>query len=130
LRFGRKHEPIAIVTYAILIYRAMPATQPVPEQEDKAALVAHRALQAEASRSGELHAVARLDEPSSARTIRWTESGHELSDGPYIETKEWLVGFYLVDCASEREAIARGKTIARDASHVIEVRPVTWRWKP
>ena len=47
---------------------------------------------------GDLHAVARLDEPGTARTVRARASGHEISDGPFIESKEWLVGFYLVDC--------------------------------
>src|SRR5688500_13830365 len=105
----------------------MPPSQSLPEQQDRAGLAAHRALRSEAS--GDLHAVARLDDPERARTIRFTESGHEIADGPYIETKEWLVGFYLLDCANEAEAIERGRSICLDTAHVIEVRPVTWRWK-
>jgi hypothetical protein len=117
------------VTYALLIYRSMPPSDSLPDAEEHAALVAHRALQAEANGHGELHAVARLDEPSRARTVRWKEGGHDVTDGPYIETKEWLVGFYLVDCNTEQEALDRGRSICTDRSHVIEVRPVTWRWK-
>jgi hypothetical protein len=116
------------VTYVLLIYRSMPPAEALPEPDEKAALVAHRALQKEASGRGELHAVARLADPDHARTVRWTEGGHEVTDGPYIETKEWLVGFYLVDCATEEEALARGRSICEDPSHAIEVRPVTWRW--
>jgi len=48
-------------------------------------------------------------------------------DGPYLETKEWLVGFYLVDCAGEGEALARAKLLSDDG-HAIEVRPVDWSW--
>jgi hypothetical protein len=51
-------------------------------------------------------------------------------DGPFVETKEWLVGFYLIDCADEAEAVRRAKLICADDEHVIEVRPVTWRWGP
>ena len=118
------------MTYALLIYRSMPSSEPLPAHEDRAALAAHRALQQESSGRGELHAVARLDDPTTSRTVKWTERGHDVTDGPYIEAKEWLVGFYLVDCATEEEALARGRAICKDASHVIEVRPVTWRWKP
>lgn len=50
-------------------------------------------------------------------------------DGPYIDTKEWLVGFYLVDCTDEAEALERARGICPVADHAIEVRPVTWRWK-
>jgi hypothetical protein len=116
------------VTYVLLIYRSMPPAEPLRELDEKTALVAHRALQEEAGRRGELHAVARLGDPDRARTVRWSESGHEVTDGPYIETKEWLVGFYLVDCATPEEALARGRSLCRDPSHAIEVRPVTWRW--
>ena len=117
------------MTYVLLIYRSLPPSESLPELEEQAALAAHRALQEEASGHGELHAVARLDEPERARTVRWRGRGHEVTDGPYIETKEWLVGFYLVDCATVEEALARGRSICKDESHVIEVRPVTWRWK-
>jgi hypothetical protein len=115
------------VTYVLLIYRALPASQEIPELDDRTALDAHRALQAEARR--DLHSVARLDSPGRARTIQRKASGHEVTDGPYIDTKEWLVGFYLIECATEEEALARGRAICTDANHAIEVRPVTWRWK-
>jgi hypothetical protein len=114
------------MTYALLIYRA---AAPLPAEE-RAALAAHRALQSEAGARGELHAVARLVEPERARTVRRAGAAHDVSDGPYIEAKEWLVGFYLVDCASEAEALARAKAICRDDAHAIEVRPVSWRWTP
>ena len=121
-----------MTTYALLIYRAAPPHDPegVAELDEAGALRAHRVLQAEASARRELHAVARLDAPTAARTVRARASGHEIGDGPFIESKEWLVGFYLVDCSDEAQALARAKTICADRHHVIEVRPVDWRWRP
>ena len=55
--------------------------------------------------------------------------GGIVSDGPFIESKEWLIGFYLVDCESEANALARAKQICNDPFHAIEVRPVDWRWR-
>jgi hypothetical protein len=78
---------------------------------------------------GELHAVARLDDATAAKTVSVQKGAHAVTDGPYIETKEWLVGFYLVDCASEAEALERAKLICPVEDHAIEVRPVGWRWK-
>jgi hypothetical protein len=118
------------LTYALLIYRTAPPSEPIPELEERAALAGHRALQAEASARGELHAVARLDQTSTARTVRPRAGSHEVTDGPFIETKEWLVGFYVVDCDSEEQALVRARRICPDDSHVVEVRPVTWRWEP
>jgi hypothetical protein len=106
------------VIYALLIYRTSPAS--IPE-------AAHRALQVEAA--GDLSAVARLDDSRRARTVKNKAGAHEISDGPFIETKEWLVGFYVLECATEEQAIERARAICTDESHVIEVRPVTWRWK-
>ena len=118
------------MNYALLIYRTAPASIRVPELEERQALVAHRALQSEASSRDELVAVAHLHEADTARTVRRRAGGHDVSDGPFIETKEWLVGFYLLECESEEEALARARQICGDDFHAIEVRPVSWRWHP
>jgi hypothetical protein len=118
------------MTYVLLIYRATEPGKKPAGLDEQATLRAHRKLQKEAAAQGDLHTVARLDESRHARTVKRSAGAHEVIDGPFVETKEWLVGFYLVDCASEEEAIARAKVICADDEHAIEVRPVTWRWKP
>jgi hypothetical protein len=118
------------MTYVLLIYRATEAGKKPVGLDEQATLRAHRKLQTEASARGELHAVARLDESRDARTVRRSAAAHEVVDGPFVETKEWLVGFYLVDCVDEAEALRRAKVICADDEHAIEVRPVTWRWTP
>jgi hypothetical protein len=118
------------MTYALLIYRMSPPTVAMPHLDEERALAGHRALQKEASAKKDLHAVARLDAPSTARTVRARATGHEITDGPFIESKEWLVGFYLVDCDDEAQALARARQICADQHHSVEVRPVDWRWRP
>lgn len=110
------------MTYVLLIYRTGAALRSEP------VLAQHRAVQAEASGRHQLHAVAQLGDRADALTVKHTADAHEVADGPYIETKEWLVGFYLLDCDTEADAVARAKQLA-DLDHVIEVRPVAWRWK-
>ncbi len=111
-------------TYTLLIYRTAPS-ESTPERSE-VALHGHRALQAEAKEKGDLRAVARLAEVERAKTVRRTGAAHQVTDGPYPEAKEWLVGFYLLDCTSEGEAIARAQQICPLPDHAIEVRPVTW----
>lgn len=113
-------------TYALLIYRA--AQEPTAENERRA-LAGHRLLQSVASARGELYAVARLDDRATARSVTLRGGAHAITDGPYIETKEWLVGFYLIDCANEEEALERARMICPIEDHAIEVRPVQWRWQ-
>lgn len=116
------------MTYALLIYRTVP---PSTAAADRAVLASHRAVQADADARGELHAVAQLGDAAHAVVVRPTGAGrHDLTDGPFVETKEWLVGFYLLDCASHDEAVARARALCPEPGHAIEVRPVAWRWKP
>jgi hypothetical protein len=117
------------VTYVLLIYRTAAPTEGISDEAVKNALAGHRAVQADASKQGELHAVAQLGDTRRAITVKRGQAAHEVTDGPYIETKEWLVGFYLVDCATEAVAIERAKQITPDRDHAVEVRPVAWRWK-
>jgi len=119
-----------VTTYALLIYRTAPPTEPIPELDEEQALAGHRALQDEAAVQKDLLAVARLEEPRTGRTVRMRATGHDVTDGPFIESKEWLVGFYLIDCEDERQAVERARRICTDRHHAIEVRPVDWRWQP
>ena len=45
-------------------------------------------------------------------------------DGPFAETKEQLLGFYVVDCASLEEAIAFARDLGRGETGALEIRPL------
>jgi hypothetical protein len=57
-----------------------------------------------------------LGEPSSATTVRVRGGETLLSDGPFAETKEVIVGFDILECADLDEAIK-----------VAEAHPMAWR---
>ena len=64
-----------------------------------------------------------LQGSDTATSIRPTEGGFTVTDGPFSETKEALGGYYLVDAADLDEAIS----IARDLPMPhggVEIRPV------
>lgn len=116
--------------YALLIYEARPESDLPSDEERRAILARHRALQAEAGARAELIHVARLDGRDRARTVRVASDGAaSVTDGPYLEAKEWLVGFYLVECADEATALARARAICPEGGSV-EARPVTWHRGP
>jgi hypothetical protein len=47
-------------------------------------------------------------------------------DGPFAETKEQLLGFYVIDCATEDAAIEAVRDLRRvNPSAVYEIRPIT-----
>jgi hypothetical protein len=57
--------------------------------------------------SGEFVMAEGLDLPSTAKVVRATTTGsHEITDGPFPETKEFLAGFWIVDVESPERAFA------------------------
>jgi hypothetical protein len=68
---------------------------------------------------------ARLGATADARTLRGPGQGMVL-DGPFAETKEQLLGLYVVNCADEAEAIGVARDLRRvNPTAVYEIRPVS-----
>jgi hypothetical protein len=67
-----------------------------------------------------------LAEPSAATTVRVRGGEVLLTDGPFAETKEVLLGFFIVDCATFDEAIdaARDLACAHSSQGSYEIRPL------
>jgi hypothetical protein len=62
-------------------------------------------LNKELTASGELVAAEGLAGPGEARVVRATKGGPPaVTDGPFAEAKEFLAGFWIVDCASTERA--------------------------
>jgi len=56
-------------------------------------------------RNGELVAAEGLDSPAEARIVKAGPGGApDVTDGPFAETKEFLAGFWIVDCESRERA--------------------------
>lgn len=95
---------------------------PAPEKAafDRESMDYDRSLEA---RGNYIHAEA-LQSPSSARTVRVRGGKMTATDGPFVETKEYLGGFILIDAKDMDEAvtIAAGIPLARLGA--IEVRPI------
>jgi len=61
---------------------------------------------------------------SSAKSLRSQPDGKVIiSDGPYLETKEHIGGFWVVEAANPDEALAWGRKAAVACRAPIEVRP-------
>jgi hypothetical protein len=64
--------------------------------------------------------------PSQARTAQFAEDGTAttVTDGPYLETKEALGGFYVLECPTLDEAIELTKELPRSPGLVAELLPI------
>jgi len=74
--------------------------------------------------AGILVDLAGLQSSSKGFRVRFSGGKTSIIDGPFAETKEQLLGFYLVDCASLEEAIEVAREMGRGESGAFEVRPV------
>jgi hypothetical protein len=67
---------------------------------------------------------ARLGPTGRAVTLRGKDAGMVI-DGPFAETKEQLLGFYIVDCPAIEDAIAAARELRRaNPTAVYEIRPI------
>lgn len=60
---------------------------------------------------------------STATVVRSTSGGVSMTDGPYAETKEYMGGFWVLECADLDEALAIAKRATVACQGPVEVRP-------
>ena len=79
-------------------------------------------IDVELTESGELVFQQGLADPSQARTVRVQQGVPVASDGPFVESRASLVGFWVVDVEDEARAVEIAAQISRAADAPIEVR--------
>ncbi|MET1018330.1 MAG: YciI family protein [Leifsonia flava] len=75
-------------------------------------------------RAGVLLAAEGLDDPSTGVVVDFTGESPVVSDGPYGETKELFNGFYILDVASQEEAVEWAKRAPYTEGTKTEIRRV------
>jgi hypothetical protein len=110
--------------YAILAYHDETEVMSWTPEEDAAVMTNLHQVHDRLNQQGRLGPAARLGATKRARTLRGPGAG-QVIDGPFAETKEQLLGFYVVDCASEAAAVEAARELRRaNPSAVYEIRPV------
>ncbi len=109
--------------YALLCCHDEAIVNSWTKEQDDAVLAKRARVTDKLAARGKLGPAVRLMPTTAATTVRMGKDPVVL-DGPFAETKEALLGFYLVDCDSLEEAIDIAKEIGRDEKVVFEIRPV------
>lgn len=86
----------------------------------------HAEFIASTKEHGEFIATQALGDPSKSKVIRSSGGRPEVTDGPFVESKEFMGGFYLVDVEDEARAVELAKQIpdADIPGLALELRPV------
>ena len=97
----------------------------IPESQRDAIMQEYGEFVQSLVNSGYYLAGARLQSTSTAATIRGKGGKPTITDGPFVETKEQLGGYHLIECKDLDEAISIAKRIPTiPFGGTIEVRPV------
>jgi hypothetical protein len=108
--------------YAILCYDSEAAVGGWSKEQDDAVMAASLGVASKLAAKGKMGPSVRLMPTTVATTVRAGVKPSVL-DGPFAETKEQLLGFYIVDCADLNEAIEVAQSFLH-GSGSLEVRPV------
>jgi hypothetical protein len=110
--------------YAILAYHVEGHVTSWTPEQDAALMVELTEVHDRFLRDGIIGPAVRLGETNDACVLRGPGKG-VVTDGPFTESKEQLLGFYVVDCADRDAAIAAARDLRlANPSAMYEIRPV------
>ncbi|OHB37981.1 YciI family protein [Phenylobacterium sp.] len=111
--------------YAVLCYHSEAVVGGWSKAEDDAVMEKLEAVQEKLAAEGRLGPVARLLPTSAATTLRKDSDPPLILDGPFAETKEQLLGFYILDCQNLEDALEAAQELAAaNPGGAYELRPV------
>jgi hypothetical protein len=110
--------------YAILCYHDEDTVGSWSREHDEAVMRKLSVVQDKLAGQGRLGPVARLLPTTAATTLRKDDPPLVL-DGPFAETKEQLLGFYIIDCKNLDEALDVAHDLGEaNPGGAYEIRPV------
>lgn len=114
--------------YALLCYNSEAVVTGWPREKDEAVMAHHASVIAPLARQRKLGPIARLMPTTTAVTVR---AGREtlVLDGPFAETREQLLGFFVLDCSTLDDAIEAARQLTTEPG-AIEIRPVQYYRPP
>src|SRR5215510_8243411 len=108
----------------ILLISIDKTAPPRQKAETEAILHGHERFEAELQVAGKMIHTERLRSDVEASRVRLKAGQPFVTDGPFMETKEFLGGSYLIECDAKDEAIEWAKKIPLREERTVEVREV------
>jgi hypothetical protein len=110
--------------YMLLIHADNSGADKMPESARTQMLAAYRAYTEALQQSGVVRSSNRLRPASSGTAVRVRDGKTEVQNGPFIETKEELGGYYLIDVPNIDSALSWAARCPGANFGTIEVRPI------
>lgn len=110
--------------YLLMIYANQETWAGLGPDDWTTAIAAQDAFNREFFATGELLGAYGLSDAENAKVVRVRDGAPAVTDGPYLEAKEYLASYYLLDCADERRALEIAARMPFAAFRGVEVWPV------
>jgi hypothetical protein len=111
--------------YAILCYNDEDTVWSWSQEEDKAVMDRIAVVQERLIKAGKMGTSLRLLPTTAATTLRKTQDPPLVIDGPFAETKEQLLGFYVIEVADLEDALSVARELAEaNPGGTYEIRPI------
>jgi hypothetical protein len=98
----------------------------LPEEARNTVFQGHEEFSKKTTETGELVAALAMADPTKSATVRVRDGKPATTQGPYVDSEEFLAGYYLVDCETEERAYELAALVPDASINVIEVRPVMY----
>jgi hypothetical protein len=110
--------------YMLLIHADPAGLQALRDAERSTALAAYSAYTEALQKAGIARGGNRLRNADAATTVRVREGKTQVQNGPFIETREQLGGYYLIDVPDLDVALSWAARCPGASHGVVEVRPI------
>jgi hypothetical protein len=116
--------------YLLLMQMDPRAWEALTDEQRTGVMDGHQGFMKTITESGEFLATHALAEPNGSFVVRVRDGAATVTDGPYAEAKEYVAGYYLVECASPERAGELAAMIPDAAYSAVEVRPIMFSAGP
>lgn len=110
--------------YLCLIYENEKNWESMPPADSEAIMNEYFTFTEDIQKNGKLVAGEALQPTPTATTVRVRNGKVSTTDGPFVETKEQLGGFYLIEAKDLNDAIQVAARIPSARFGAVEVRPI------
>ena len=110
--------------YLMMIYGNQEKWASIPAGEWPEAIGRQDAFNRKYAGTGELLGAYGLADAVQARLVRREDGQPAITDGPYLETKEYMASFYLLDCENEERALQIAADMPFADSDPVELWPI------
>jgi hypothetical protein len=113
-----------VVNYILLIYANEAEWTVHSDEQREAVMREHEQLERDLRNAGQYRGCGGLEPTAAATSLRVRDGKAVVTDGPFVETKEQLGGYYVIEAKDLYEAIAIASRIPTTAEGGVEIRPV------